>query len=73
MLHALEVAPFARRHGLGAAMTGAAAAWAAAEGAATLAVAVTRANAPARALYARLGLAEAAAYHYRIAPEGPSP
>ena len=54
-------------------MTGAAAAWAAAEGAATLALAVTRANAPARALYARLGLAEAAAYHYRVAPEGPSP
>ena len=73
MLHALEVARFARRHGLGAAITGAAAAWAAAEGAATLAVAVTRANAPARALYAKLGLAEAAAYHYRIAPEGPSP
>ena len=31
---------------------------------------MTRANAPALALYAGLGMAEAAAYHYRIAPEG---
>ena len=58
VLHALEVAPFARRHGLGARMTAAAAHWAHAQGAETLALAVTRANASARALYGRLGLAE---------------
>ena len=56
MLHALEVAPFARRQGLGRGMTRAVAAWALAAGAATLALAVTRANAPARALYDRLGM-----------------
>ncbi|PJN94439.1 N-acetyltransferase, partial [Amaricoccus sp. HAR-UPW-R2A-40] len=38
-------------------------------GAVTLALAVAEANAPARALYDRLGMAEAARYHYRIAPE----
>lgn len=69
MLHALEVAPVTRRRGLGAGLTRAAAAWAAAQGAETLALAVTRANAPARALYAGLGLAEVAEYHYRIAPQ----
>ncbi|HET9070056.1 MAG TPA: GNAT family N-acetyltransferase [Amaricoccus sp.] len=68
MLHALEVAPFARRCGLGAAMTAAAAHWAAAEGAATFALAVTEANAPARALYLRLGLSETVRYHYRKLP-----
>jgi GNAT superfamily N-acetyltransferase len=75
VLHALEVAPFARRQGLGARMTRALAAWSRDAGAATLAVAVTRANAPARALYAGLGMAEAASYHYRIAPaaDGKSP
>ena len=34
-----------------------------------LRLAVTAANAPARALYARLGMDEAAAYHYRLAPD----
>jgi GNAT superfamily N-acetyltransferase len=67
MLHALEVAPFARRQGVASRLTRAVAAWGAAAGAATLALAVTRANVPARALYARLGMAEAAAYHYRAA------
>lgn len=65
MLHALEVVPGFRRQGLGARMTAAAAAWAAAGGADTLALAVTRANTAARALYAGLGLAEAGGYHYR--------
>ena len=67
VLHALEVAPFARRHGLGARMTAAAAHWAHAQGAETFALAVTRANASARALYGRLGLAEVNSYHYRAA------
>jgi ribosomal protein S18 acetylase RimI-like enzyme len=69
MLSALVVAPEARRRGLAARMTRGAAAWAAARGAATFGLAVTRANAPARALYESLGMAEAARYHYRIAPE----
>ncbi len=48
---------------------GAAAAWAAAQGAATFALAVHGGNAPARALYAGLGMVEAGRYHYRLAPE----
>jgi GNAT superfamily N-acetyltransferase len=68
MLHALEVSPDARRAGLGGAMTRAAARWAASHGAGTLALAVTEANAPARALYAGLGFRERAGYHYRGAP-----
>ena len=71
MLHALHVAPETRRRGIGAEMTRAAAAWAADRGADTLALAVTQANAPARALYARLGMTEAARYHYRLAPQTP--
>ena len=70
MLHALEVAPVARRQGLGAQMTPGAAAWARTHGAATLALAVTRGNAAALGLYRRLGLAEADWYHYRVAPQG---
>ena len=42
-------------------------------GAADLAVAVTRRNAAAQALYAGLGMTEAARYHYRRAPEAPDP
>jgi len=68
MLHALEVAPEARRRGLGAVLTRGAAAWAADRGVPTLGLAVTEANTPARALYAGLGMAEAARYHYRLAP-----
>jgi ribosomal protein S18 acetylase RimI-like enzyme len=71
MLHALEVAPFARRAGLGEAITRAAAGWAAEHGFATLALAVTRRNAPALALYARLGMTEAGSYFYRMAPGDP--
>ncbi len=67
MLHALEVAPSARRTGVGAAITRAAAAWALEAGAPRLALAVTRGNTPARSLYARLGLTEVSTYHYRIA------
>ena len=68
MIHALEVAPSARRRGVGAAMTRAAAGWALGAGATRLALAVTCANAPARALYAGLGMAEAARDHYRALP-----
>ncbi|WP_282023990.1 GNAT family N-acetyltransferase [Limimaricola cinnabarinus] len=68
MLHALEVSAAARRRGAGRAVMAMAAGWAHAQGCAWLALAVTRANAPARALYARLGYEEIGAYHYREAP-----
>ena len=68
MLHALEVEAAHRREGHAARLTRAAAAWARDQGAATLALAVAEANAPAMALYDRLGMAEAARHHYRIAP-----
>lgn len=68
MLQALEVAPPFRRQGLGTALTRAAAAWAARRGATTYALAVEVGNAPARAAYARLGMRQVAAYHYRLAP-----
>lgn len=69
MLHALHVAPDFRRRGLGRAAVVAAAERAQEMGATTLALAVTAANAPARALYERMGFEIACAYHYRRAPE----
>ena len=68
MLSALHVAPAARRRGLAGHLVRAAAAWAAQAGATTLALAVKADNAPARALYQRLGMVESGAYHYRRAP-----
>lgn len=65
MLHALEVAPWARGRGVGRGLTAAAASWVAEQGAGIFALAVTAANVPARALYDGLGLTPAAAYHYR--------
>lgn len=71
MLHALEVVPEARRQGMGSRLTRAAARWAAARGGAVLALAVTEANAAARALYGGLGMRQVARYHYRVAPDAP--
>ncbi len=65
MVHAVEVLPAHRRQGVAQWIMRQAACWAAAEGAKTLAVLCTRANAPALALYAGLGFAPAAEYHYR--------
>lgn len=65
MVHALHVAEVARRQGLARNLMRAAAAWAHDQGARTLALAVTRANAPANALYAALGLVPVGHYHYR--------
>ncbi len=65
MLHALEVPAPWRRQGVARDILRAAAAWAEARGAETFAVAVERANAPARALAAAMGMTRAAAYHYR--------
>ncbi len=70
MLHALETAPAFRRRGLGRHMMRAAGHWAAAQGAAHLALLVTRANIGANALYRGLGMVPAAAYHYRIRRKG---
>jgi len=65
MLHALHVAPSARRRGLGRALTEAAMHWSCARGADWIALAVTDANAPARALYASLGFRPVGRYWYR--------
>ena len=65
MLHALEVAPDQRRRGLGQVLMRAAAAWARGAGATDLGLAVTAANAPARALYRSLGFVDVDGYHYR--------
>lgn len=66
MLHALEVTPAARRQGSAHNILRAAAAWAQDQGMATLALVVTTANAPARALYASLGMQIVGQYHYRV-------
>jgi len=67
MIHAIEVAAGHRRKGGGLLLMHGAASWAAEHGAAWLTLAVTEANAPARALYERLGMTPAGNYHYRVA------
>jgi GNAT superfamily N-acetyltransferase len=69
MLHALEVPPAFRRKGVGRLMLTGIAHWAATQGAESLALAVTAANTPARALYQSLGMQDAGRYHYREAPQ----
>lgn len=65
MLHGLEVTPALRRKGSARHILHAAAVWAKAEGATDLALAVTTANVPARALYASIGMQVVGQYHYR--------
>jgi ribosomal protein S18 acetylase RimI-like enzyme len=65
MLHALEVSPALRRQGVGVTLLTGAANWAAEQGATRLSLVVTRQNAAARALYARLGMGVVGQYHYR--------
>lgn len=65
MIHALAIAPFARRKGLARRVTRAAAAWAAERGARELALAARADNAPALALYRGLGFTPRGEYHYR--------
>lgn len=67
MIHAIEVLPGHRRAGIGRKLLAAAATWAAAEGAGTLALAVTDANTAANRLYRAMGMAPAGRYHYRQA------
>lgn len=66
MVHALEVRESHRRQGLGKDLLHAAANWAAEQGATRLSLVVTRQNAAARALYARLGMELVGEYHYRM-------
>jgi GNAT superfamily N-acetyltransferase len=68
MVHALEIAAPRRRKGLGAWMMRQAAFWARENGSDWMAVACTRANAGANALYARLRMEPATGYHYRARP-----
>ena len=65
MVHALGVSSAHRRQGSAQNLLAAAAHWSAAQGAATLALVVTQANQPARALYERLGMVPLGGYHYR--------
>lgn len=65
MLHALHVEPGFRRQGVARSAVQGMAHWAAQNGAHTFALAVTTANASARALYSGLGMVEADRYHYR--------
>lgn len=64
---AVEVSP-ARRRGLGAAITAAACHEAGQRGTGRVFLQVEVANAPARALYERLGFRYSHRYHYRVAP-----
>ena len=65
MLHALEVTPGSRRQGSARNILRAAAAWGRDHGADSLALVVTEANHPARALYASQGMQVVGQYHYR--------
>ncbi len=64
-LHALTVVPDLLRRGTARNIMGAAGAWAQSAGADWLALAVTRGNVTARALYASLGMQIVGHYHYR--------
>lgn len=70
MLHAVEVLPGLRRKGAARNILTGAAWWAKGRGMDWLALAVTRANAGARALYAGAGMTEVCGYHYRMAAPG---
>ena len=69
MVHAVEVLAHQRRKGVAAWIMRRAAFWAAEQGAHTLSVLCTQANAPANALYQRLGFTSVCGYHYRMHPE----
>jgi ribosomal protein S18 acetylase RimI-like enzyme len=65
---ALTVAERARRRGLATAVMAALGSWGAARGATSCLLQVAAGNAPALALYERLGFTEHHRYHYRSAP-----
>lgn len=64
-IHGIAVVPAHRRQGVGALLIQGAARFALEAGAAWLALAVSQGNAPALALYAKLGMAAVTNYHYR--------
>lgn len=66
VVHAVHVRPDMRRRGTARHIMTAAARWAVENGAERLSLAVERANAPALALYASLGMAIVGQYHYRV-------
>jgi GNAT superfamily N-acetyltransferase len=68
-VHSVFVASDRRGQGLGMALMQGIARWAADQGAQQMALAVTTANVPARQLYARLGMDEIGASHYRKPPD----
>ena len=68
MLHALEITPDQRRQGCAGILLRAAALWARDQGATTLCLVVTEANAAARALYVSAGMEVVGQYHYRQEP-----
>ena len=70
MVHAIETIPAQRRRGAGRMIVKAAARFARDQGGGTLALAVTRANVAANALYQSLGMTVVSSYHYR---QGPRP
>ena len=65
ILHALEVTPPVRRTGVALNIMQAAVQWTKDQGGNDLGLAVTTANAPARALYASFGMRVVGHYHYR--------
>lgn len=65
MMHALEILPAHRRQGMGQWAMRAAAFWALDNGAQTLSVICTKANAGANGLYHALGMEIVGEYHYR--------
>ncbi len=67
MIHAIEVLVSFRRRGAAVLLMEAAARFATRHGARWLTLAVTEANAPARALYEKLGMTRVGRYHYRVA------
>ena len=69
MVHAVEVPPHQRKQGMGRWIMRVAAFWAQDAGARHIAVACTRANAAANALYASLGMSLVGQYHYRKHPD----
>lgn len=73
VVHALEILPTHRRQGLGQWAMRAAAFWARGNGAHTLSVICTKANAGANGLYRTLGMEIAGEYHYRQLVQGESP
>ncbi len=66
MIHAIEVVPISRRQGVGINIMRTAARWAQDQGARYFSLLVTDANAPAIALYRKLGLSVVGHYHYRV-------